>query len=405
MTNFVKNFVTELPKSPLPAGYATESAGFAFFVSGPKPLECDKYIIDGEAIVLSTGGNAAVHYGKGKFSYSTDCWALQPVKNDIEGKYLYYFLCSQIDRIDALGFEGSGLKHLRKDFIRNYEVPDLSKPEQSKIAEVLSKVDQAIEQTEGLIAKQQRIKTGLMQDLLTRGIDEHGSLRSEETHEFKDSPLGRIPVEWEVGKLSDYILFIRSGLSRRIVDKDIGVPVITSTNIQNGVLNIDQLSYWYLKDPKGANTERYLLDDKDILLNFINSFERIGKVCMYKDIGRPTIYTTNIFRIKCCKNSIQEFLFNLLESQIVQNEIKLITKPAVNQASFTTGDFLRIPVPMIKKVEQARIVQSLLKIDKHHRETKLRFSKLRSLKTALMQDLLTGKVRVTPLLEKKEACS
>ena len=48
-----------------------------------------------------------------------------------------------------------------------------------------------------MIAKQQRIKTGLMQDLLTRGIDENGNLRSEETHEFKDSPLGRIPVEWD----------------------------------------------------------------------------------------------------------------------------------------------------------------------------------------------------------------
>ena len=72
------------------------------------------------------------------------------------------------------------------------------KLEQAKIAEVLSTVDRAIKQTEALIAKQQRIKTGLLQDLLTRGIDEHGNLRSEQTHEFKDSPLGRIPMEWEV---------------------------------------------------------------------------------------------------------------------------------------------------------------------------------------------------------------
>ncbi|MFN9025219.1 MAG: restriction endonuclease subunit S, partial [Akkermansiaceae bacterium] len=72
-----------------------------------------------------------------------------------------------------------------------------SKPEQTKIAEILSTVDRAIDQTEALIAKQQRLKTGLMQDLLTRGIDEHGNLRSEQTHKFKDSPLGRIPVEWE----------------------------------------------------------------------------------------------------------------------------------------------------------------------------------------------------------------
>ena len=82
--------------------------------------------------------------------------------------------------------------------IENIDLPFPPKSEQTKIAEILSTVDQAIEQTEALIAKQQRIKTGLMQDLLTRGIDEDGNLRSEETHEFKDSPLGRIPVEWDV---------------------------------------------------------------------------------------------------------------------------------------------------------------------------------------------------------------
>ena len=75
------------------------------------------------------------------------------------------------------------------------------KPEQTKLAEILSTVDRAIEQTEASIAKQQRIKTGLMQDLLTRGIDEHGNLRSESTHKFKNSPLGKIPVEWNVEAL------------------------------------------------------------------------------------------------------------------------------------------------------------------------------------------------------------
>ena len=84
--------------------------------------------------------------------------------------------------------------------IRTIENLDILTPppeEQAKIAEVLSTVDRAIERTEALIAKQQRIKIGLMQDLLTRGIDEHGNLRCEETHNFKDSPLGRIPVEWK----------------------------------------------------------------------------------------------------------------------------------------------------------------------------------------------------------------
>ena len=83
--------------------------------------------------------------------------------------------------------------------------------EQEKLSEVLSSVDQAIAQTEAFIAKQQRINAGLVQDLLTRGIDEHGSLRSEQTHTFRESPLGQIPHEWDVVTLDSVAQFVTSG--------------------------------------------------------------------------------------------------------------------------------------------------------------------------------------------------
>ena len=76
-----------------------------------------------------------------------------------------------------------------------------SRPEQAKIAEILSTVDRAIEQTEALIAKQQRIKTGLMQDLLTRGIDEHGNLSAPSKPTNSKTPLGSIPADWGGGGL------------------------------------------------------------------------------------------------------------------------------------------------------------------------------------------------------------
>ena len=111
---------------------------------------------------------------------------------------LYSILSEDVsNQIDAL-VTGSNYPAINSTAIRALKILAPSKGEQTKIAEILSTVDLAIEQTESLIAKQQRIKTGLMQDLLTRGIDEHGQLRTEQTHAFKDSPLGRIPAEWEV---------------------------------------------------------------------------------------------------------------------------------------------------------------------------------------------------------------
>ena len=111
---------------------------------------------------------------------------------------------------------GSTMKHITRKDLNVFQVYyPTSKPEQTKIAEILSTVDRAIEQTEALIAKQQRIKTGLMQGLLTKGIDEHGNIRSEETHEFKDSPLGRIPVEWECLTIDDIVIYVGSGVTPR----------------------------------------------------------------------------------------------------------------------------------------------------------------------------------------------
>ncbi|RLB60968.1 MAG: hypothetical protein DRH08_14555 [Deltaproteobacteria bacterium] len=123
------------------------------------------------------------------------------LKSAYHPEFTYYNVLFNIDKVKNLG-EGTTFAEIPKSALSTVELSfPKSKHQQAKIAEILSTVDRAIEQTESLIAKQQRIKTGLMQDLLTRGIDENGNLRSEETHEFKDSPLGRILVEWEVEQI------------------------------------------------------------------------------------------------------------------------------------------------------------------------------------------------------------
>src|SRR5262249_13498716 len=79
--------------------------------------------------------------------------------------------------------------------------------EQRQIARTLETVDEAIAKTEAVIAKLKQIRAGLLHDLLTRGLDEHGQLRDPSVHpeQFQNSPLGRIPREWEIKVLNEFV--------------------------------------------------------------------------------------------------------------------------------------------------------------------------------------------------------
>jgi type I restriction enzyme, S subunit len=153
--------------------------------------------------------------------------------------FTYYNVLFNIDKVKNLG-EGTTFAEISKTALSTVELDfPTSLPEQTKIAEILSTVDRAIEQTAAFIAKQQRIKTGLMQDLLTSGINEHGNIRSEQTHKFKDSPLGRIPVEWKVFEINTMCSDIVDCPHTTPIYKEHGIPCIRTADMQPGHLLLD----------------------------------------------------------------------------------------------------------------------------------------------------------------------
>jgi type I restriction enzyme S subunit len=122
----------------------------------------------------------------------------------VDNNFLWYSMHYFINELIKIG-QGSTFEAIGRNELRNLCISLPPLPEQRKIAEILETADKAIEKTDAIIEKYRRIKQGLMRDLLTKGIDEKGQIRSEETHKFKDSPLGRLPEEWEVVRLGEII--------------------------------------------------------------------------------------------------------------------------------------------------------------------------------------------------------
>ena len=177
---------------------------------------------------------------------------------------------------------------------------------------------------------------------------------------------GENASDWEQRKLGETVENLKSGLSRMLSNEDIGIPVIRANNLVFGRVNFnDDIKYWYLQDPKGADTSNYLVHKGDILINFINSESKMG-TASYVDAEpiRPTIYTTNILKLSVNNKYYSKFIFYITYTKRYINYVKSITKPAVNQASFTTVEYKKFSLSIPKYEEQKRIGQFFEKIDK-----------------------------------------
>ena len=324
---------------------------------------------------------------------------------ELDTEYLLHNLSFRYSELRSRS-AGGGRAGLTKTILEQLPLPlPASVPEQSKIAEVLSTIDRAIEQTEALIAKQQRIKTGLLQDLLTRGIDKYGNLRSEQTHKFKDSPLGWIPIEWEVITLGAMLKRAHGCLQTGPFGSQLhaheyvheGTPVIMPQDILNGQISTSVIAK--VPERRANDLHRHRLLPNDIV------FSRRGDLSRAAGIGEREagwICGTGCFLLRVSPDAIDStWLANVYRHHHVQRQVETnavgSTMPSLNNAVMEN---LIIAFP--KADEQQEIMRRCDAAADSIASTLDQLAKIRALERGLMQDLLTGNRRVTPLLEQCE---
>ena len=350
---------------------------------------------DGDTILLWDGSNAGeVLCGHHGILASTMSRASHAGRFD--DVYFFYALKKWEPYLKGQT-SGSGIPHIDKEIFGNLAITAFDLCEQSKIAEVLSTVDRAIEQTEALIAKQQRIKTGLTQDLLTRGIDEHGNLRSEQIHKFKDSPLGRIPVEWESASLAVFVPSAEYGISTSLGES--GCPVLRMNNLLDGEAELSDLKFTDAPVP-----EHLWLRDGDVLFNRTNSWEHVGRTGIWRGQIESATFASYLVRLNPHPDKLLPEMLNFwLNWERIQIAMRRQATPAVQQVNINPTNLRSIPAAFPRNLdEQAAIAVRISTVREVLNAYREHLYKLKSMKTGLMQDLLTGARRVTALLEQRE---
>lgn len=262
--------------------------------------------------------------------------------------------------------------------------------EQREIAKVLDTLDTAIHETEALIDKLKAVKQGLLHDLLTRGIDANGQLRppqSEAPQLYKESPLGWIPKEWECREFSALAEYLNGNTFDAAAWTDSGFPIIRIQNL-NGSRDFNYYA--------GPIQEKWHVHPGDLL--FAWSGQRGVSFGARLWDGPEGVLNQHIFKVLPKESLVSKaFLYRLLRFR----QVNIEDAAHGFKDSFlhvTRGELGGVNAGVPPLDEQERIELRIAAYESKLLAEEAELGKLQSMKTGLMGDLLTGRVRVTPLL-------
>jgi type I restriction enzyme S subunit len=312
--------------------------------------------------------------------------AIRPKVDKLDHLFLFYFLKLEGKRFEALS-TGSTFKAIRIQEIEKFSIPLPSAKEQKGIVRVLGVVDLAVAKAGEVIVKTERLKKGLMQELLTRGI------RHKE-HKFTKEVGYKIPIDWKV-KAAKELFYIKGRIGWRGLKKahftNEGPYLITGVDFAEG--RIKWKNCFHIPMNKFLESPEIFVQKDDIL---VTKDGTIGKVAFVDDVpsGKASI-NAHLLLVRNLKNDDVHpmYTYYALQTSHFQNYAKLrqvgTTRAGLTQRAFEQFQFILPPLE-----EQRKILSVLSTIDNEIRLEKNEKTRLERVKRSLMDLLLTGKVRI-----------
>ncbi|MEO1410138.1 MAG: restriction endonuclease subunit S [Bacteroidota bacterium] len=362
----IKKFHSFVSREIADKSFRIEKGDLLFAGSGETIDDIGKAVLFNHTIEAFAGGDIIILRIEDGFPlYLTYVWNLRGV--DIQRR--------------KLG-QGSSVIHIYSKGIASVKIPLPPLPEQEKIARILSTVDRKIEAIGAQIEQARVLKKGLLQRLLTRGI---GHTR------FKETALGEVPEAWEVVELSSFAkCFVGIASSATHAYTDHGVLLIRNQNIKSGKIVLDDI----------------LMVDKEYEIQHKSKRLRAGDILTVRT-GYPGISAVVPPELENCQ-SFTTLIVRRFKEIITSDFLCYYINSDLGKSFFASGQAggaqknigakvlqkMKIIIPPLP--EQEKIAQILSTADEKIDMLQAKQAAYRELKKGLMQQLLTGKIRVSP---------
>lgn len=311
--------------------------------------------------------------------------------------FLYHVMDNKYQELRELSDGGGGRGGLNLKILNDIQIQLPPLAEQQRIAKALSDVDALISTTEKLIQKKKNIKQGTMQNLLTGKKRLPGFTKSSN---YKQTEIGLIPEDWEVKSLGEIFEFRPNNTFTRDCLNDSKGKY---QNVHYGdvlikypsILDCSKETIPFINEGINVKFSKYGIVEGDIIIADTAEDETVGKVVEVFNLGEKKI-VSGLHTFLCRKitdDFAPKWLGYFMNQAIFHNQLlPFITGTKVSAISRTAIQNVKVLIP--SKEEQTAIANVLSSMDKEIETLNTKLEKYHNLKTAMMQQLLTGKIRL-----------
>ncbi|MGB7890965.1 MAG: restriction endonuclease subunit S [Microcoleus sp.] len=339
-------------------------------------------IARGPGVVLGRSGASfgQAHYCEQDFwPHNTALYVTDFRDND--PLFVFYFLTAfDFSRHNSGGAQQS----LNRNFIAPLPIGVPPPPEQRSIATALSDMDALLVGLEQLIAKKRDLKQAAMQQLLTgkKRLPGFGEEKG-----YQETEIGAIPKDWGLCQVSKVTVGHKQGYYTKDKYVENGTRLVRITDLYNPRIDYEAMPMLHISD---KDFEQYKISKGDFL------FARSGAIGRYGIVGEniDAIFGSYIIRFNFNENKLLNSFFGyVFETQIMWKQLLSITQGSSN-INIKAGNIKALTIPLPDTEEQRSIATLLCDMDTEIVALEQRRDKTHALKQGMMQELLTGRIRL-----------